>query len=72
MTNVDGEFKFRLWIDKDYRNNFMGVPPSFAGHLYVGGQPSVTPTGEIRLLVGFSRRYPLLELKNVSDAANKE
>lgn len=71
MTNIDGEFKFRLWLKEDHRECEIQVPVDFTGFLYVGGIPTMTPYQEVRLVAGFSRRYALKALlESVSKAKN--
>ena len=72
MTNVDGEFKFRLWIKEDHRDPEIHVPPSFVGYLYVDGRQTTTAYGETRLVEGFSRRYPLQRLRELATPPEKK
>ena len=37
LTNVDGEFKFRLWIKGDHRDSEIQIPKDFSGYLYLPG-----------------------------------
>lgn len=62
MTNVDGDFKFRLWIKVDHRTPRVNIPPDFSGFLYVGGYPSLTHRNVLRLMSGYSVRYQLTDL----------
>ena len=76
LTNVDGEFKFRLWIKEDHRDLEIQVPKEFSGYLYVGGaaqtisigQSSLPASGLIR---ADYRRYPLKRLRELSKAAKQ-
>jgi hypothetical protein len=70
MTNIDGEFKFRLWLKEDHRDLEIQVPPNFAGYLYVGGRSTINPWGENRLADGFSRRYSLQELRKLASSSD--
>ena len=73
LTNVDGEFKFRLWIKEDHRDLEIQVPKDFSGYLYVGssmqpvfiGQPSLTAPS---LIPAEYRRYTLKRLRELSEA----
>lgn len=62
MTNVDGEFKFRLWVKIDHRNSKIQMKPHLDSYLYIGGDISVNQSGEIRLGDSNSRRYPMYKL----------
>ena len=41
LTNMDGEFKFRLWVREELRRTEIQVPKDFSGFLYVGEQSGV-------------------------------
>ncbi|MDF1814336.1 MAG: hypothetical protein P1V20_19175 [Verrucomicrobiales bacterium] len=67
MTNVDGEFKFRLWIDDHDRRLQPAVKTSFEGYLYVGGHLAGINTKETQ----YVRRYALKELLAHSDGISE-
>lgn len=62
MTNVDGEFKFRLWIDEDDRRPGPEVKEPFKGYLYVGGQVADLDVKEPSGIGSNVRRYRLSQL----------
>lgn len=77
LTNVDGEFKFRMWVKEDHRDLEIQVPKDFSGFLYVGvgvsqslsistGIP-VTPT----VISARYRRYGLKRLLELSKVAKQ-
>ncbi len=67
MTNMDGEFKFRLWIKDNDRSSKLSVSDT-SGFLYVGGHPSKTYRNRLRLMSGYSLRYQLKELADATGA----
>lgn len=72
MTNVDREFKFRLWIDEDDCRLELETKEPFAAFLYVGGQVTdLDQTGPLATLGGFVRRYKLAELQAHADKNKK-
>jgi hypothetical protein len=73
LTNVDGEFKFRLWIKEDHRDLEIQVPKDFSGYLYIGGSGVTFSMGQFSqmttgLLQADYRRYPLRRLRELSKA----
>jgi len=62
MTNVDGEFKFRLWIDEDDRRPGPEVKQPFGGYLYVGGHVSDLEVKGSSGIGSNVRRYKLSQL----------
>lgn len=77
LTNVDGEFKFRLWIKEDHRDSEIQVSSDFSGFLYVGGSQQILILGPSpsfsneRLRQTDYRRYPLKRLLEISKARKK-
>ncbi len=76
LTNVDGDFKFRLWIKKDQRDLEIQVPEDFSGFLYIGGSSPVMLLGTpalstAHLLQADYRRYALKRLLELSKAPKK-
>jgi hypothetical protein len=76
LTNVDGEFKFRLWIKEDHRDLEIQVPKDFSGYLYVGGAAQTIFIGQSslpasELIRADYRRYPLKRLRELSKAAKQ-
>ncbi len=72
VTNQDGEFKFRLLVIEPTASNWLYIPPSLDGFLYVGGLPSVNRDYlqlEAALEDGFSERYPI---KGLMDWASRQ
>jgi len=68
MANLDGEFKFRLWIEEKRTSFRISVPPDFPGYLYVGGTLlGNDPGGHLFT----TRRYSLKKLFEVTQAAAK-
>ena len=71
LTNVDGEFKFRLWVKEDQRDLEIQVPKDFSGYLYIGQsaqtiiimQPILTTPALIR---SDYLRYSLMRLRELS------
>lgn len=72
MSNEDGEFKFRLWIQQDAMRDRVSVADDLAGYLYVDGKPLVDERGRLTLVSGKSRRYALDALVTYSNASSTE
>jgi hypothetical protein len=72
MTNVDGEFKFRLWIDEDDYRHELETKEPFAAFLYVGGHVTdLDQTSPLATFGAFVRRYKLAELQAHADKDKK-
>ena len=65
MTNCDGNFKFRLWIEEDERRLHIQTTKDFSGYLYAMGSFEVSA---LPLSLGsYTQRYSLRELKNLGN-----
>lgn len=73
MTNADGEFKFRLWIEEDARKLAVQVKEPFSAFLYVGGQVNdLENTGPQVAFGTCVRRYKLVDLQARSETDKKQ
>jgi hypothetical protein len=71
MTNLDGEFKFRLYLNEHREDWDLWHKPDMSSFLYVSGDPTSTPSRELRLSEGGAARYSLKRLLEITQAAKK-